>query len=125
MEFTVLASGSKGNATYLEIGNDKILIDCGLSYKQLNLRMAELNKSIDGLTKIFITHEHSDHVSQLSMIAKKHDVEIYLSEGSLRNLNKKIRYVIDSTRFNVIVPEVIVSPLMVPETGIASAMVIS
>ncbi|XMB71925.1 MBL fold metallo-hydrolase [Mycoplasmatota bacterium WC30] len=105
MEFTVLSSGSKGNATYLEIGNDKILIDCGLSYKQLNLRLTELNRSIDGLTKIFITHEHSDHVAHLSMLAKKHDVKIYLSEGTLKNLNKKIRYVIDSTKFNIIAPE--------------------
>ncbi len=105
MEFIVLASGSKGNATYIEIGNEKILIDCGLTYKQLQLRLQEHNKNLDGLTKVFITHEHSDHVSELAMLAKKHDFEIYLSEGTFKNLNKNIRYQIDVTRFKIIIPE--------------------
>ncbi len=105
MEFIVLASGSKGNATYLEIGNEKILIDCGLSFKQINERLAEKGKTLEGLSKVFITHEHSDHVSQLSMLAKKHDFDIYLSEGTLSHLNKKIRFVIDSRRFKVMLPE--------------------
>ncbi|MBI9009139.1 MAG: MBL fold metallo-hydrolase [Tenericutes bacterium] len=105
MEFIVLASGSRGNSTYLEIGNEKILIDCGISYKQVRLRLEEHNKTIDGLTKVFITHEHSDHVGQLAMLAKNHDIEIYLSEGSLKNLKKNIKYVIDCTRFKTCVPE--------------------
>jgi phosphoribosyl 1,2-cyclic phosphodiesterase len=105
MEFIVLASGSKGNSTYLEIGEEKILIDCGVSYKQVRLRLEEHNKTIDGLTKIFITHEHSDHVGHLAMLAKKHDIEIYLSEGSLKNLKKKIKYEIDCRRFKTCEPE--------------------
>ena len=105
MNVIVLASGSKGNSTYIEIGNEKILIDCGITYKQLNLRLAKHNKTLDGITKVFVTHEHSDHVSQLAMLAKKHDFEIYLSEGTLKHLSTKIKYYIDSTRFHVIEPE--------------------
>ncbi len=105
MEVIVLASGSKGNATYIEIGSEKILIDCGITYKQIVSRLAEYHRTLDGLTKVFITHEHSDHVKELAMLAKKHDVHIYLSEGTLKNLNKTIRYNIDSTKFQVILPE--------------------
>ena len=105
MEFIVLSSGSKGNATYLEIGNEKVLIDCGLSYKQVNDRLAEKGKTLDGLSKVFITHEHSDHISQLSMFAKKHDFDIYLSEGTLSHLKKAIKYEIDVRRFKVMLPE--------------------
>ena len=47
MKLIVLASGSKGNATYLEIGQEKILIDCGITYKQLTTRLAERGMSID------------------------------------------------------------------------------
>ena len=56
MNIIVLASGSKGNSTYIEIGNEKILIDCGITYKQLNLRLAKHNKTLDGITKVFVTH---------------------------------------------------------------------
>lgn len=106
MKIIVLASGSKGNATYVEIGTEKILIDCGLSYRQIVTRLAEHDKTLEGLSKVFITHEHSDHVSELSMLAKKHvDVDIYLSEGTLKNLNKNIKYTIDINRFKMILPE--------------------
>ena len=105
MEFIVLASGSKGNATYLEIGNEKILIDCGISYKQINERLAVHGKSIEGVTRVFITHEHSDHVKELVMLAKKHDVKIYMSEGSYSHLNKTIKYTIDVRKFQTIIPE--------------------
>lgn len=105
MEFIVLASGSKGNCTYLEIGNEKILIDCGITYKQVVLRLAEYNKNLDGLSKIFITHEHSDHVKHLGMLAKKHDFDIYLSEGTYKYLKKSIKYEIDCRRFKTMAPE--------------------
>lgn len=105
MECIVLASGSKGNCTYLEIGNEKILIDCGISYKQTKDRLKEFNKTLDGLAKIFITHEHSDHVAHMEMLAKNHDFDIYLSEGTYKNLNKKIKWKIDSYRFKTMIPE--------------------
>lgn len=105
MEIIVLASGSKGNTTYLEIGQEKILIDCGISYRQINSRLQALGKSIEGITKIFITHEHGDHVAHLAMLAKKHDVDIYLSEGTLNNLRKDIRYTIDVRCFKTLLAE--------------------
>ena len=108
MEFIVLASGSKGNATYLEIGQEKILIDCGISYKQIRDRLAIHKKNIEGLTKVFITHEHSDHVKELVMLAKKHDIENYKSEGTLSHLSKTIKYAIDVRQFKTVIPENII-----------------
>ncbi len=105
MECIILASGSKGNCTYLEIGNEKILIDCGISYKQTKDRLKEYGKTLDGLSKIFITHEHSDHVAHLGMLAKYHEFDIYMSEGTLKNLTKRIKYTINVFRYKTIIPE--------------------
>jgi phosphoribosyl 1,2-cyclic phosphodiesterase len=105
MKFIVLSSGSKGNATYLEIGNTKVLIDCGLSYRQIKLRLLERGKTLDDLSAVFITHEHSDHVNGLCNLAKKHDIKIYLSLGSFENLNKRILNDIDKSLFNIIKAE--------------------
>jgi len=62
--------------------------------------------NLEGLSKVFITHEHSDHVSELYMLAKNHDFDIYLSEGTFNGINKNIRYKIDITRFKTVKPEV-------------------
>ena len=69
---TVLGSGSKGNATFCEVGGVAILLDAGLNYKQLCLRLNAINKNIDSVKYIFVSHEHSDHVQALKQIVKKH-----------------------------------------------------
>ena len=108
MKFIVLASGSKGNATYIEIGNTKVLIDCGLSFKQIKSRLRENDRDLAGLSAIFITHEHSDHVSALSKIAAKHDIKIYLSQGTYDGINKRIMSEIYPDYFHIIKNEEII-----------------
>lgn len=71
----VLASGSKGNATYLEIDNHKILIDAGMSY--LNLKQLLHEKAIDHLDTILITHDHSDHIKGLKQLQKHFHATVY------------------------------------------------
>lgn len=73
-----LFSGSKGNSTYIAEGKDSVLIDCGKSMRAIEnaLRRAELPFSPRA---IFITHEHSDHISALPMLAKRFAVPIYAS----------------------------------------------
>ncbi len=105
MKIIVLASGSKGNATYLEIGKSKVLIDCGLSYRQISFRLKEHGKTLEDLDAIFITHEHSDHVLALGSITKKHDSKIFLSQGTYDHLNKKSLADVDSKLFNIIKEE--------------------
>lgn len=89
MKITVLASGSKGNATFMEFGQDHYLIDCGISYRQVKLRLEEKGKDLSSLKGIFITHEHSDHVNGLRVLLNNHKVPIYLSEGTFKGFNKR------------------------------------
>lgn len=89
MKITVLASGSKGNATFIEFGQDHYLIDCGITYRQVKLRLEKQGKSLSSLKGIFITHEHSDHVNGLRVLLNNHKVPIYLSEGTFKGFNKR------------------------------------
>jgi phosphoribosyl 1,2-cyclic phosphodiesterase len=85
MKITNLYSGSKGNATLVEIDGVNILIDCGMNYKQLNQRML-LNVGIDteDINLVLITHSHIDHISSFKMLYKKHpDLMFVMSEKTL------------------------------------------
>mgnify|MGYP000628051303 CR=1 FL=1 len=95
MRITVLASGSKGNATLIEFEDDQYLIDCGLTYRQLKLRLEKQKKALTNLKGIFLTHEHRDHVSGLRVLLNKHQVPIYLSEGTHKGLDKRFTGFID------------------------------
>ena len=73
----ILASGSKGNATLVEGPGGMVLIDCGLSRRRLCERARELGVSIDEVRAVLVTHEHSDHVSGLSVFARRFDGPMY------------------------------------------------
>ena len=62
MRFCVLASGSKGNSTYLESGSTRILIDAWLSGKEIERRLAAIQVDAASLSAIIVTHEHHDHI---------------------------------------------------------------
>jgi len=81
-----LASGSKGNAYYLEQGGVSILVDVGLSFKQLSLRLELIGRSINDIDHVFITHEHNDHAKALAVLTKKIKPTIWASRGTLRCL---------------------------------------
>lgn len=87
MKFTVLASGSKGNMTYIECGHHKILLDCGISLLNAKKRISEI--SFEGITEIFITHEHGDHVKFLDTVLKKTKASLYINSESFYSLKKE------------------------------------
>lgn len=89
MKITVLGSGSKGNVAFLEFENTKILVDCGLSFRQLNNRITSLNLSLEGLNGILITHEHSDHVAGLNVLLKRVPSSLYLTEETYKSFYYK------------------------------------
>jgi len=72
-----LASGSKGNSYFLYAGNTRILVDCGLSYTQIEQRLSAINESPSNIDYILISHEHSDHTAGLEVFFKKHKTPIY------------------------------------------------
>jgi phosphoribosyl 1,2-cyclic phosphodiesterase len=77
VQLTILGSGSEGNAAYLETSEARLLIDAGLSGRQIRQRLATVGRAPETLHGILITHEHSDHIAGLAGLASKLDVPIY------------------------------------------------
>lgn len=84
VRFTVLASGSKGNSTIVSGGHTRILVDAGLSCRELFRRMRLAGEEPETLDAILITHEHSDHVGGLAVTARKLGIPVYFTEGTHR-----------------------------------------
>lgn len=84
VRFSVLASGSKGNATVVTGGRTRILVDAGLSCRELFRRMKLTGEDPETLDAIVITHEHSDHVNGLSVTARKLGIPVYFTEATHR-----------------------------------------
>ncbi len=104
MKLCVLASGSKGNVTYFESGKTKILIDCGLSFKQLQLRLSNKELSIKDLNGILITHEHTDHVQGIDVLLKRIDTTCYLTEDTYNSLHSKVKQNVKEKQMSFISP---------------------
>ena len=84
VRFTVLASGSKGNCTVVTGGKTRILVDAGLSCRELFRRMRQVDEDPATLDAIIITHEHSDHVAGLAVTARKLGIPVYFTEATHR-----------------------------------------
>jgi len=84
VRFTVLASGSKGNSTVVSGGRTRILVDAGLSCRELFRRMRLAGEEPETLDAIVVTHEHSDHVGGLAVTARKLGIPVYFTEGTHR-----------------------------------------
>lgn len=82
---TALNSGSNGNCFY--IGNDKeaVLVDAGISCRETERRMDRLGLSMKKVKAVFISHEHTDHVRGLRVLAKKYQLSVYSTLGTLRD----------------------------------------
>jgi phosphoribosyl 1,2-cyclic phosphodiesterase len=84
VRFTVLASGSKGNSTVVTGGRTRILVDAGLSCRELFRRMKLAGEEPETLDAILITHEHTDHINGLAVTARKLGIPVYFTEGTHR-----------------------------------------
>src|ERR1700690_2498540 len=84
VRFTVLASGSKGNSTIVCGGRTHILVDAGLSCRELFRRMKLADEDPETLDAIVITHEHQDHVNGLAVTARKLGIPVYFTEATHR-----------------------------------------
>jgi phosphoribosyl 1,2-cyclic phosphodiesterase len=83
MKFTVLGSGSTGNSVLIKAGKTKVLVDAGLSAKEIVRRVAEVGEDVADLDAILVTHEHSDHVGGLRVLLKSVKCPVYLSGATL------------------------------------------
>jgi phosphoribosyl 1,2-cyclic phosphodiesterase len=93
MKFTVLGSGSSGNAILITAGKTKVLVDAGLSAKELIRRIAEVGEDIAALDAILITHEHSDHAGGLRVLLKSISCPVFMSGATLESYLFEKRHV--------------------------------
>ena len=84
MRMTVLASGSKGNSTVISSSTTRVLVDAGLSCREICKRMTQAGEDPASLDAILITHEHQDHVAGLGVLARKLNIPVYLTEPTHR-----------------------------------------
>lgn len=82
MIVAVLNSGSNGNCCYVSDGTDAILVDAGLSCKQIEYRMMQLGLRPETVRGVFVSHEHSDHIFGLKGLYKKHRIPIYMTDAT-------------------------------------------
>ena len=86
-----LFSGSKGNSIYLSCSTGKFLIDVGVSAKRIEKALDEIGVSPNDLCGIFVTHEHSDHISGLRVFASRYNLDVYAHPdviAAMRNTKK-------------------------------------
>ena len=90
VRFTVLASGSKGNATVVTGGCTRVLVDAGLSCRELFRRMKLAGEDPGTLDAILITHEHQDHINGLAVTARKLGIPVYFTEATHREWIRQV-----------------------------------
>ena len=98
MKIKVLASGSKGNSTYIENNNTKILIDAGINYQTIQKELQKINEDINNIDAIIISHIHSDHLKGLKSIIKHKIIPVYIR----KELKNEIKKIIDEEYINII-----------------------
>jgi phosphoribosyl 1,2-cyclic phosphodiesterase len=84
MRMTVLASGSKGNSTVIASSCTRVLVDAGLSCRELLKRMSIAGEDPAALDAILITHEHQDHIAGLSVLARRLNIPVFFTEPTHR-----------------------------------------
>jgi phosphoribosyl 1,2-cyclic phosphodiesterase len=112
-----LGSGSRGNGTLVDIGNELLLIDCGFTVKQTEARLSRLDLKAADITAVLVTHEHSDHMSGVAALAHKYALPVYASYGTLNSpaaaRTSLVGRVIDA-HASVQIGAVTVQPVVVP-----------
>lgn len=90
MKFSVLGSGSRGNAVYIESGTTGILIDNGFSGKELAKRLRSIDRSLDNIRAICVTHEHNDHVAGVGVVSRRCKVPVHANAGTFEGAEKRL-----------------------------------
>jgi phosphoribosyl 1,2-cyclic phosphodiesterase len=83
---SVLGSGSRGNTTLIKTSTTRILIDAGLSRKEISKRLLEIGEDPNGIDAVLITHEHNDHAAGLKTLVKDLQIQAFLSPGTMREI---------------------------------------
>lgn len=95
MRFCVLGSGSKGNATFVESGGTRILIDAGFSGIEIERRLAEIDVDIATISALLVTHEHGDHIRGVQVLSRRFSLPVYVSEDTLKSAGKPLARIVE------------------------------
>jgi phosphoribosyl 1,2-cyclic phosphodiesterase len=98
-----LNSGSNGNCYYIESANDAILIDAGISCREIEKRMKRLGLSPQKIKAIFITHEHADHIFGLVSFLKKFPVPVYITHNTSLHIKDLPQHLVKSINTHEII----------------------
>ena len=98
MKISVLASGSKGNSSFISFKSANILIDVGISYKSLKAKLEELDISIQSINYVFITHTHKDHILGLKNLAKNTNIKVIVT----KNMYEEISSLVSEDKIEII-----------------------
>lgn len=88
--FCPLASGSRGNSVYLGTPNTKILIDAGISAKQIRERLLKIGVDVKDIEAILITHEHMDHIEGLKVLGKRKDLSVLANAETAKGIYQNL-----------------------------------
>lgn len=91
MKVCLLASGSGGNAIYIQNGATQILVDAGLTGKQIENRLQAIGVNPATLQGIVVSHEHSDHIKGVGVMARRYGFPVWMTEGTLNGSKKTFR----------------------------------
>ena len=81
---TSLSSGSNGNCYYVGNEDEAVLVDAGISCREVTKRLGRLNLDVNKVKAVFISHEHTDHISGLEQLAKKYQLPVYITSGTMQ-----------------------------------------
>lgn len=97
---TSLNSGSNGNCYYVGNNNEAVLVDVGISCREVEARMKRLGLELNKIKAIFISHEHSDHIKGVQMLSKKHQLPVYVTDATRKNGHLKLEKHLSKTFTN-------------------------
>jgi len=122
LKFTALASGSNGNAILVTTPDARLLFDAGLSGKRLEERAASRGLTLEGLSGLLITHNHSDHLCGAGVIHRRFGTPLYMTRGTWRVSHGRLGRVTDHHRFHagetLTFGETVVTSIPTPHDGV-------
>lgn len=90
LKVCVLASSSKGNATFVRVGHVRFLIDAGISARRINKTLREIGEKISEINGIILTHEHQDHITGVKTLSRKYGLKFFSTFDTFQRIRKKV-----------------------------------
>ena len=101
LRFSILASGSSGNITYIESDKQRLLVDAGLSGKKIETLFAQIDRKVADVDAIFVTHEHKDHIHGVGVLSRKYNIPVYANRATWQAMENMIGAIAPENRREV------------------------